>query len=347
MTRDTTQDSVRDSTRGSSGLRVLLWHVHGSWTTSFVAGGHRYLIPVDAARGPDGRGLADTWDWSSTCTEVHLGDLTRDGVDLVLLQRPHEAGLFEQTTGLRCGIDVPAVYVEHNTPRGDVPDVPHPMAGRTDVPVVHVTATNAVLWDNGHAPVHVVEHGVATPPHRWSPGSDRAAVVVNDPVRRSRVTGTDLLPELARTLDLDVFGMRVELLHGTLPAGPSGAPPALHEDVPQHAMHEAVSRRGVYVHPCRWTSLGLSLIEAMAMGMPVAALAATDAWRALPAGTGLLAATGAELASAARALVDDPVRAADLGAAAAEHAARRYGLGRFLRDMDEVMSAYADVRINA
>ena len=321
-----------------SGLRILVWHVHGSWTTSLVAGRHTYLLPVDAMRSPDGRGRARTWQWPESAVEVELTSLGPADVDVVVLQRPHEADLLEGATGLRPGRDVPAVYVEHNTPRGDVPDVRHPVADRDDVPIVHVTATNAVLWDNGRALVRVVEHGVATPPMSWRPRTPRVAVAVNDPVRRGRVVGTDLLPDLARAVDLDVFGMRVGLLDGTLPAGPSGVPPVLHEDPPQDRMHAELARRAVYVHPCRWTSLGLSLIEAMAMGMPVAALAATDAWRAVPPGTGLLASSGPELAAAARRLVDDPALAADLGAAAAAHAADRYGLTRFLDDLEAVFA---------
>ena len=34
-------------------MRVLIWHVHGSWATSFVAGDHDYLVPVTEDRGPD------------------------------------------------------------------------------------------------------------------------------------------------------------------------------------------------------------------------------------------------------------------------------------------------------
>ncbi|MEU1846693.1 glycosyltransferase family 1 protein, partial [Micromonospora sediminicola] len=35
-------------------MNILLWHVHGSWTTSFVHGKHRYLVPVTPDRGPYG-----------------------------------------------------------------------------------------------------------------------------------------------------------------------------------------------------------------------------------------------------------------------------------------------------
>jgi hypothetical protein len=39
-------------------MRVLLWHVHGSWTTAFVQGPHTYLLPLMPGRGPGGRGRA-------------------------------------------------------------------------------------------------------------------------------------------------------------------------------------------------------------------------------------------------------------------------------------------------
>ena len=51
-------------------MRVLIWHVHGSWTTAFVQCGHEYLIPVTPDRGPDGRGRAETWDCPSAAVEV-------------------------------------------------------------------------------------------------------------------------------------------------------------------------------------------------------------------------------------------------------------------------------------
>ena len=31
-----------------------------------------------------------------------------------------------------------------------------------------------------------------------------------------------------------------------------------HEDLPQAEMHAELARRRAYLHPCRWTSLGLA-----------------------------------------------------------------------------------------
>jgi hypothetical protein len=68
---------------------------------------------------------------------------------------------------------------------------------------------------------------------------------------------------------------------------------ALHEDVPQQRLHPELARRAVYIHPLRWTSLGLSLIEAMHLGMPVVVLGSTEAYEAVPAGAGVVSTTSA------------------------------------------------------
>src|SRR6202008_674158 len=48
---------------GGAGMRVLHWHVHGSWSTAFVRGPHTHLVPVTPDRDADGRGRARTFDW--------------------------------------------------------------------------------------------------------------------------------------------------------------------------------------------------------------------------------------------------------------------------------------------
>src|SRR5919107_834268 len=167
-------------------MRILLWHVHGSWTTSFVQGRHEYLLPLTPDRDRDGLGRATSWDWPASVEEVPVDGLTDADFDLVVLQRPHEPDLVRRWTGRTPGRDVPAVYVEHNTPGGDVPFTRHPLADRSDIPVVHVTHFNRLFWDCGRAPVDVIEHGIVDPGHRYSGEWARAAVVVNDPVRRGR-----------------------------------------------------------------------------------------------------------------------------------------------------------------
>ena len=330
-------------------MRVLLWHVHGSWTTAFVQGPHTYLLPLTPERGPYGRGRAQTWDWPRSAVEVPAGSLLDAEVDVVVLQRPEEVHLVERWLGRRPGAELPAVYVEHNTPKGTVPDSVHPLAGRADIPVAHVTHYNDVMWDCGRAPTTVIEHGIVDPGPRYTGELPRAAVVVNDPVRRWRVTGTDLLPRFLDVAPLDVFGMRVERLAEVLRAaerapvgvgGGGGAPtPELRtfEDLPQHAMHAELARRRVYVHPLRWTSLGLSLLEAMQLGMPVVALDSTEVSEAVPPGAGVTSTRVETLTDAVRRLIADPDEARELGRRARKAALDRYGLARFTDDWDRFL----------
>jgi hypothetical protein len=301
-------------------VNILLWHVHGSWTTSFVQGKHRYLVPVNDARDVWGRGRARTFDWPSTVEEIDPAEVA--DVDVVVLQRPEELGRVAH-------LDVPKIYVEHNTPKGDVPHSRHPMAGRDDLVIAHVTHFNDLFWDTGGTRTTVIEHGVVEPAARWTGELDRLAIVTNEPVRRGRVTGTDLYPRFAAVAPLDVYGMGVAALRSERVAA--------HEDPPQARMHTEVARRRAYLHLCRWTSLGLSLIEAMQIGMPVLALATTEAIAAVPDDAGVLATRVDTLVDAARWLIDEPEQARLLGARARQVALARFGLDRFLADWDRLL----------
>jgi hypothetical protein len=318
-------------------MRILIWHVHGSWMTAFVQGRHAYLLPVDAERGPDGRGRAQTWDWPASARELTAEQLSGERIDLVVLQRPHEAGLLQDWTGLRAGIDVPAVYLEHNAPTAAAVASRHPYADQHVIPVLHVTHFNRMMWDTGSARTEVIEHGICDPGHLYTGEKASLAVVVNEPVRRTRVAGTDLVLELSRNLPVDVYGMGMDHLGEVAP----WLEGRLHENYRQSELHHALAAHRVYFHPYRWTSLGLALLEAMTLGMPVLGLSTTEAPRAVPSSAGLLSNDPAELAERGRQWLQDPASAAEAGAAARALALDRYGLERFLADWDALVERVA------
>src|SRR5215210_4660807 len=175
-------------------MRILLWHVHGSWTTAFVQGGHDYVVPVLPDRGPDGVGRARTWDWPVTVRELSPDELRDEHFDVVVLQRPSEIQLVRLWTGRTPGSELPAVYLEHNTPYASACLQRHPLADRRDIPIAHVTHFNRLFWDNGDAPTAVIEHGIIDPGDRYTGELARGAVVVNEPGRRGRTVGADLIP---------------------------------------------------------------------------------------------------------------------------------------------------------
>lgn len=315
-------------------MRILLWHVHGGWTDAFVRGAHEYLLPTTPEGGPWGLGRAGR-DWPGSVREVAPQDLREAEPDVVVLQRLEELEEVERLLGRRPGRDIPAVFLEHNTPKGDIPTTLHPLAGQSEIPIVHVTHFNRLFWDNGMAPAMVVEHGIVDPGLLYTGELARAAVVVNEPVRRGRVTGTDLLPQFAGAAPLDVFGMGTAELPNALGLGADAL--TICGDLPTASLHAELARRRLYVHPLRWTSLGLALLEAMHLGMPVLALATTEAARAVPPEAGAISTDVDELCAVARLLMEDPAEARARGRVAREVALERYGLPAFLQAWDEVL----------
>jgi hypothetical protein len=268
-------------------------------------------------------------DWPANAVEIPFDRVHQEPVDVVVLQEPDQIQLADRLLG---GRQVPMIYVEHNTPKGNVPSTRHPIADRDDIPLVHVTHFNDLMWDSGRAPTTVIEHGVVDPGERYTGELARAGVVINEPVRRGRVTGTDLLPAFAAAVPLDIFGMGLDGLDDC------GGRLEPHGDLPTRQLHDELARRRVYLHTTRWTSLGLSLIEAMHLGMPVVALATTEASRAVPPDAGLVSADVDELVNGLHWLVGEPEQARRIGKQAREYALANYGLARFLGDWDELLT---------
>ena len=315
-------------------MRILLWHVHGGWTDAFVQGDHDYLFPTDAERGPWGLGRGGR-DWPANAQELSFDEVRDADIDIVVLQRLEEIDLAERLLRRRLGVEVPAVFVEHNTPKVEAVTSRHPLADRSDLPIVHVTHFNDLVWDCGRAPTIVIEHGIPDPGAGYVGTIARMAVVVNEPVRRWRITGTDLLPRFAEAGGIDAFGMGVDRL-------PAAFDPPIEDlaavgELPPAGLRAELPQRRLYLHLPRWTSLGLSLLEAMHLGMPVVALQTTEAARAVPPGAGFLSTNVDELVAAARMLLDDPDAAREIGVIARQAALDRYGLARFLRDWDTLL----------
>ena len=325
-------------------MRILVWHVHGGWMNAFVQGGHEYLLPTTPDRSAWGLGRGGR-DWPHGAREVAPDEVASLEPELVVLQRTEELELAERLTGRRLGRELPAVFVEHNTPRGDPPGTRHPLSRRADIPIAHVTHFNRAMWDNGLAPTIVVEHGIVDPGPLYTGELASLAAVMNEPVRRRRVLGADLLPRFATEAPVDLFGMGADGVAQALGADPSRL--RARGDLPTRRLHAELSLRRAFLHPVRWTSLGLALLEAMHLGMPVLALATTEAVRAVPADAGAVSTSPDELVAAARTLLADPAEARRRGAVARAAALERYGLRRFLDDWDRLLADVAESRRTA
>lgn len=322
-------------------VRILMWDVHGGYTDSLVAGTHEYLFlpPDSSGRG----GLARYGDSPpSNAHQVTAAELRDRPPDVVLLQRLEEIDVCSKQLRLRPGRELPAIFLEHNTPKTEVPSTRHPLADEPGMLLVHVTHFNQLFWDCGATPTRVIEHGVADPGLRYTGRLPRLAFVVNEPVRRWRVTGTDLLTRFA-DFDVDAFGIDADKLPEALGSGHQRV--CFAGNLSPNQLYDAMAERRVYLHLNRWTSLGLSLIQAMMLGMPVVVLDTTEVSRAVPAEAGALSTDITELVTATRALLNDPDEALHRGLIARRAALDLYGLPRFLHDWDLAFKEAAEVAV--
>jgi glycosyltransferase involved in cell wall biosynthesis len=209
----------------------------------------------------------------------------------------------------------------------NLPSPRHHVADRDDLVLAHVTAFNALFWESGSTATTVIEHGVIDPGLRYSGEVAAAAAVINEPGRRSWVAGTDLVLAMREKLPVDLFGMQSEPFGGI--------------DLTQNDLHTQIARRRLYLHLFRWTSLGLTLIEAMMLGLPVAVLATTEA-ATLPSDVGIVGLSVDTLARGVGAWLADPDAAEAAGRRARTFALERFGLSRFLADWDRLLERVVD-----
>jgi glycosyltransferase involved in cell wall biosynthesis len=183
------------------------------------------------------------------------------------------------------------------------------------------------MWDNGRTPTRVVEHGVAEPAGvRYRGDKPSGLVVVNNLARRGRRLGLDVFEAARRAVPLDLVGM------GAAEAGGLGE--VQHRDL---ARFSADYR--FFFNPIRYTSLGLAVIEAMMIGMPVVGLATTEMATVIRNGESGHVDTNVEaLIERMRGLLSDPAEAARLGEGARRVALERFNIGRFVEDWNRVLA---------
>jgi len=306
-------------------LRVLTWHVHGSYLESLGAIGHEILVPVRPGRPEGYRGRPPDADWPPSIREVPAEEVGDIEVDVVLFQARRN-WLEDQWAILsprqRRG---PRIYLEHDPPREHPTDTRH-VVDDPDVTIVHVTAFNELMWDSGASPTRVIEHGVTIPAGvTWTGERARGIVVVNHLVERGRRVGFDVVRRVAAEVPLDLVGMGSEALGGR-------------GEVRRHDLAGVEAPYRFFFHPARYTSFGMAVCEAMLLGMPIVALATTEMPTVVENGmSGYVDTSVPRLVEAMQGLIEDPDLARRLGDNARRVAEARFGIDRFRREWDAVL----------
>lgn len=314
---------------GSRRLRILTWHVHGNYLYYLSQVPHDWFVLCKPDRPPGYAGRSGTLPWGGNVHDCPVDGVRDAAFDCILYQSrehyladQHEILSPEQRR-------LPKIYLEHDPPQAHPTNTRHPAEG-ADLLVVHVTAFNRLMWDNGATPTAVIDHGVVIPPGiAWTGEIPRGVTVVNHLQRRGRRLGADVFREARSRVPLDLYGMDAES------AGGIG-------ELPYAQLLARESQYRFFFHPVRYTSLGLAVCEAMLLGMPIVGLATTELPTVIRNGeNGYVDTDAGRLVDAMQWLLDDFDAARRLGEQARRDATRRFGIGRFVADWCAVLDQVA------
>lgn len=305
-------------------MRVLTWHIHGSYLYYLSQAPHEFFLPVKPGKPEGYGGRIGSFPWGENVHDIAAEEVRNQQFDCILFQSRRNY-LHDQYDILSdAQRQLPRIYLEHDPPREHPTDTSH-VVDDPDLLLVHVTHFNQLMWDSGRTPTCVVEHGVIVPDEvRYTGELDRGIVVINGLRTRGRRLGADIFQQVQRSLPLDLVGMDSrsmgglgDLAHGTLPA------------------FEA--RYRFFLHPVRYTSLGLSVCEAMMIGMPIVGMATTELVTVIQNHvSGYIDTNVDRLIDAMQELLANPAKARQMGEAAREQARSRFNIQRFIHDWNAV-----------
>jgi len=314
-------------------LKILIWHIHGSYLNTLARIDHDWYLPIKPGRPEGYGGRGPTFDLPEYVREVPSEQVRDLDLDLIIFQTPKN--YFEDQFEILSEEQrqLPKIYLEHNTPKPHPTNSKHPIDD-PNVLLVHVTHFNRLMWDNGQTPTVVIEHSVAIDPTaRYTGQLERGITVINGIQKRPRIAGYDLFLQARELLPLDSVGMETEALGGL-------------GDVPYRELHRRLAEYRFMFSPIRYTSLPLAVIEGMTLGMPVVALATTELPTVIENGkTGFISCNVNELIDQMQFLLANPEEARRIGAHARVVALERFGLQRFGADWNAAFAQVTDSRL--
>lgn len=310
-------------------LRVLTWHVHGNYLLYLAQARVDFYLPVKPGGGGGYGGRGSTFPFGDNVHDVPAGSVRELEFDLVLYQERSNYEVARHEILSPAQRRLPRIYLEHDPPLQGPTDQKH-WFDDPDGLLVHVTPFNALMWDSGRTPTRVIEHGVLVPEDvRYTGEIERGITAINNLGTRGRRLGGDVFERIRREVPLDLVGMDAESLGGLGEVSP-----------PELPAFEA--RYRFFFNPIRWTSLGLAVIEAMTIGLPIVGLATTEMATAIEDGvSGFVDTDPTRLIEPMRRLIADPGLARSLGENARCRALQRFHIGRFARDWEETIALVA------
>jgi hypothetical protein len=306
-------------------LKVLTWHTHGSYLYYLSQAPHQFYVLSKPERPPGYGGRCGHIPWGDNVIDMPLDQVRAHEFDCIVFQQGLQYTHDQHAYLSAAQRALPRIYIEHDPPRAHPTDTPHPVDDPGTL-LVHVTHFNALMWDNGRTPVRVIEHGVRIPEGVAYRGDlARGLVVINHLARRGRRLGADIYRQARAQVPLDLVGMEAEALDGL-------------GEIEHAALPAFAARYRFLFNPIRYTSLGLAVIEAMMVGLPIVGLATAELATVIDNGqSGFIDTNPARLWDGMHELLANPGLARQLGAGARRRARERFGIERFSADWDAAL----------
>jgi hypothetical protein len=285
-----------------------------------------YVLPLDPSRGAGYGGRGRTFPFGDNVVEVPADEILNEQFDCILFQTRKNWETDQYDILSPAQRRLPRIYLQHDPPWDDPVNERH-WFDDPDGLLVHVTPFNALMWDGGRTPTRVIDHGVIVPPGIRCTGElPRGVVAINHLRERGRRLGADVFLKVREHIPLDLVGMDAESLGGLGEVFPPLLP-------------EFLSHYRFFFNPIRWTSLGLAVIEAMMIGLPIVSLATTELVTVIRNGeSGAIDTDPTRLIEAMLALLDDPGEARRMGENARKLALDRFGIERFAAEWEETFA---------
>ncbi|MBA3625685.1 MAG: glycosyltransferase family 4 protein [Methylibium sp.] len=324
-------------------LRILTWHVHGNYLYNLTQVPHEWYLVTDAERSAHRSGRGGSLPWGDNVHEAPVDRLHEMPFDVLLFQSRSEWEGDRQQLLSEAQRRLPCIYLEHDPPQ-EHPTATKHWVNDPEVLLVHVTPFNALMWDSGASPVRVIEHGVKLlVPARYTGERECGIAVVNNMARRGRRLGLDIYRDMVGEVPLSLAGMGSEELQADrrlVARSGEGATDRrsasrgeIFGEVSQLRLPGLMAEHRFFFNPIRYTSLGLAVIEAMLVGLPIVGLATTELVTVIRNGeNGFIDTRPDRLATAMKQLLADPGQARSMGEAARRTAEERFGIERFVAD---------------
>ena len=309
-------------------LRVLTWHIHGSYLYYLTQTDCVFYLPYKDGSGEEGYGgRTRSFPWGDNVINVPAEKVKEAEFDCILFQskKNYLQDQFEILTEEQRSL--PKIYLEHDPPRESPTNTKH-VVDDPDMLLVQVTYFNELMWDNNRTPTKVIEHGVMVDEQvSYSGEINKGIVVINGIVKRGRRLGLDVFEKVRKEIPLEIVGMGSEEMGGL-------------GEINNRELSKFIAQYRFFFNPIRYTSLGLSVCEAMMTGLPIIGLATTEMSVTIKNNySGFIDTNVNALIQKMHMLLNDREKAKELGEGAKETAQERFNIERFKKDWLETFIA--------